>query len=115
VRAGRRGRLRGHPARSPDTEHGGFAIAARIRATPRSKTTPIVFLAAQGGGERVLDQVYALQAVDFLDRPLNPKVLLSKLSFFVELHRSKEQLRTERAFLAARARSRRGRHRGLWA
>ena len=79
----------------------GFETAARIRATPRSKSTPIIFLTAQPGDEDVLDQVYSFSAVDFLAKPLNPRVLLSKVGFFVELHRNKEELRTDRAFLAA--------------
>jgi len=79
----------------------GFETAARIRATPRSKSTPIIFMTAQSADEDVLDQVYAFSAVDFLAKPLQPRVLLSKVSFFVELYRNKEQLRTDRAFLAA--------------
>ena len=79
----------------------GFETAARIRATPRSKNTPIIFLTAESADERVLEQVYSFSAVDFLGKPILPRVLLSKVGFFVELYRSKEQLRTEGAFLAA--------------
>ena len=80
----------------------GFETAARIRATPRSKATPIIFLTAQSDDTAgVVEQVYSFPAVDFLAKPLNPTVLLSKVSFFVDLYRSKEQLSTERAFLSA--------------
>ena len=87
---------------------GGFEAARLIRAKNRSKDTPIIFVTASDRGDLAIEEAYALGAVDFLTKPIIPAVLKAKVSFFIELYRSKEELRAaerravnERAFLAA--------------
>ena len=78
----------------------GFEAARRIRALPRSRLTPIIFVTADEGASDV-DAAYALGAVDVLAKPLAPAAVRGKVAFFIELYRSKEELTTERAFLSA--------------
>lgn len=86
----------------------GFETARLIRSRPRSRTTPILFITASTDSpDEYLEGAYALGAVDFLTKPLHAPVLKGKVSFFIELYRSREELReaeraavNERAFLA---------------
>ena len=85
----------------------GFEAARLIRSRPRSRTTPIIFVTADGS-ELSVEEAYAMGAVDFLTKPLMPAVIKAKVAFFIELQRGKEELRAaerrasqERAFLAA--------------
>ena len=55
-----------------------------------------------------MEEAYAIGAVDLLTKPLVPAVLKAKVAFFVELHRSQQELQAaerqavqDRAFLAA--------------
>jgi PAS domain S-box-containing protein len=85
----------------------GFEAAGLIRAQKRSRATPIIFITADTSAVAI-EQAYALGAVDFLAKPLTPAVLKAKVAFFVELHRSKQELEAaerqavqDRAFLSA--------------
>ena len=85
----------------------GFETARLIRAQRRSRRTPIIFVTADASDLSV-EEAYAMGAVDFLTKPLVPAVLKAKLAFFVELHRSRQELQAaeraavqDRAFLSA--------------
>ncbi len=85
----------------------GFEAAKLIRSRPRSRSTPIIFVTADGS-ELSVEEAYAMGAVDFLTKPLMPAVIKAKVAFFIELQRGKDELRAaerrasqERAFLAA--------------
>jgi PAS domain S-box-containing protein len=92
-------------ARMPDMD--GFETARLIRAQRRSRETPIIFITADPTGLAV-SEAYAMGAVDFMAKPLKPEVLRAKVGFFVELHRSKQELKAaerravqDRVFLSA--------------
>jgi PAS domain S-box-containing protein len=80
----------------------GFETARFIRSRSRSRTTPIIFVTAFDSSDISIEEAYAIGAVDFLTKPYIPAVLKAKVSFFVEFHRSKEELRAaeRRAFEA---------------
>lgn len=85
----------------------GFETARLIRAQRRSRRTPIIFVTADASDLSV-EEAYAMGAVDFLTKPLVPSVLKAKVAFFVELHRSRQELQAaerkalqDRAFLSA--------------
>jgi PAS domain S-box-containing protein len=85
----------------------GFETARLIRAQRRSRRTPIIFVTADASDLSV-EEAYAMGAVDFLTKPIVPAVLKAKLAFFVELHRSRQELQAaerkavqDRAFLSA--------------
>ncbi|NML48150.1 response regulator [Ramlibacter sp. G-1-2-2] len=71
----------------------GFEVARQIRARPRSRFTPILFVTAGDDPDDAMLSAYALGAVDFLAKPLRTEVLKAKVGVFVELYRSKEELR----------------------
>ncbi|HLJ51370.1 MAG TPA: ATP-binding protein [Bryobacteraceae bacterium] len=73
----------------PDMD--GFETAALIRARERSRHTPIVFVTAYHDDDHAFGG-YNAGAVDFLYKPINPEVLRSKVSVFVELRRKNEEL-----------------------
>ncbi len=86
----------------------GFETARLIRAQRRSRETPIIFVTADPSAADSAEEAYALGAVDFLAKPLRPAVLKAKVGFFVELHRSKQELEAaerqavqDRVFLSA--------------
>jgi PAS domain S-box-containing protein len=85
----------------------GFETARLIRMQRRSRATPIIFITADTTDLSV-EEAYAIGAVDLLAKPLVPAVLKAKVAFFVELHRSRQELQAaerraveDRAFLAA--------------
>jgi PAS domain S-box-containing protein len=81
----------------------GFETARLIRSQRRSRATPIIFITADATDLSV-EQAYAIGAVDLLAKPLAPAVLAAKVAFFVELHRSRQELQaTERRAVADRA------------
>ncbi len=83
----------------PDMD--GFETAALIRERERSRHTPILFVTAHKDDEHLFRGYYA-GAVDFLYKPINPEVLRSKVSVFVELSRKNEQLRHHTLMLEQR-------------
>jgi len=82
-------------------EMDGFETAALIRERERSRHTPILFLTAHRDEEHVFRGYYA-GAVDFLYKPINPEVLRSKVSVFVELSLKTELLRRQTETLQSR-------------
>jgi two-component system, sensor histidine kinase and response regulator len=83
----------------PDMD--GFETATLIRERERSRHTPILFLTAHKEEEHLFRGYYA-GAVDFLYKPINPDVLRSKVSVFVDLSLKSELLRRQAEVLKAR-------------
>ncbi|MGE4371957.1 MAG: diguanylate cyclase [Xanthobacter sp.] len=75
----------------PDMD--GFEVASLLNNEPHTCDIPIVFVTAA-----YLDDVsrlkgYTFGAVDYIAKPINDAVLLSKVTVFLELHISKMRLR----------------------
>jgi signal transduction histidine kinase len=79
----------------------GFETATLIRERERSRHTPILFITAHKDDERQFRGYYA-GAVDFLYKPINPEVLRSKVSVFVDLCRKSALLKEHAAMLETR-------------
>lgn len=84
----------------------GFEAARQIRQLPRARATPILFVTATLATDAVVKEAYALGAVDFLTKPLSAPALIGKVAFFVELFRSKDELRLADAAREAAERDR---------
>ncbi len=69
----------------------GFELAEYMRSTERTRSIPIVFLTAGRDPARVFEG-YEAGAVDFLQKPLDGTVLVSKVKVFVELFEQRKQL-----------------------
>ncbi len=74
----------------PDMD--GFETADLIKANPRLKDVPIVFLTALNHDARYATRGYAIGAVDYISKPIEPDMLRAKVSVFAQLHRSKQKL-----------------------
>jgi diguanylate cyclase (GGDEF)-like protein len=77
----------------------GFETASLIRRHPRLRGVPILFVTAHGRFQRVVVQGYEAGAVDFLFKPVDPKVLRAKTSVFAALFRTQRALRRANAQL----------------
>ena len=79
----------------------GLETAHLIKARPRSRHIPIIFLTAISKEEDYVFQGYSAGAVDYMFKPLNPDILRSKVAVFVDLHEKTEQLREQSERLRA--------------
>ncbi len=70
----------------------GLETAELLRSHPRSRTVPIIFLTADHGDDFQVEQAYALGAVDYLTKPINPVILRSKVAVFIDLHRKTAEI-----------------------
>jgi PAS domain S-box-containing protein len=70
----------------------GFETARLIREHPRTRLVPIIFMTADDPSDFPIEKAYALGAVDYLAKPVNPLVLRAKVSVFVELYRKNAEL-----------------------
>jgi two-component system, sensor histidine kinase and response regulator len=67
----------------------GFELAELMRGAERTKHVPIIFLTAGAPDRGRLFQGYDAGAVDFLFKPIDPRLLSAKVDVFVELHRQR--------------------------
>ncbi len=74
-------------------EMDGFELAELMRGSERTRHVPIIFLTAGGREPTRLFQGYDSGAVDFLFKPIDPKILQHKARVFLELHRQRLILR----------------------
>ncbi len=72
-------------------EMDGFQLAELMRGAQRTRDVPIIFVTAAYEPQRVF-RGYDVGAVDFLIKPVDPRILKSKVSTLLELYRSKRQL-----------------------
>lgn len=87
----------------------GYETAQIIRSRDQTKGIPIVFLSAVNKEAEHLLRGYSMGAVDYVFKPVDPVILRSKVSVFVELYeKSKEverKARHEQALLDANLRA----------
>jgi PAS domain S-box-containing protein len=79
----------------------GFDLAQMVREREETASVPIIFLTAHYKDQEHVIKGYDLGAVDYLENPINPVVLRSKVAVFSELY--KKQLDVELANQALRA------------
>jgi PAS domain S-box-containing protein len=74
----------------PDID--GFELAELIKQRERSAHIPIVFVTALSKDARQVFRGYSAGAVDYIFKPVDPDILRSKVSVFVELWEKNRQL-----------------------
>ena len=79
----------------------GFELAEMMRGTERTRHIPIIFVSAAGSELNYAFKGYESGAVDFLQKPLDGHVVISKINVFVDLHRHRKALKHEMDALAA--------------
>lgn len=67
----------------------GFELAELMRGSERTRQTPIIFLTAGAWNRERIFKGYESGAVDFMFKPIEPRILRSKVRVFVELNRQK--------------------------
>ncbi|HEX6836686.1 MAG TPA: response regulator [Polyangia bacterium] len=82
----------------------GFATASLIKARPRSRKLPIIFMTAGDVDADQMARAYVQGAVDFITQPCDPRILRSKAAVFIEWHLQSEEHKRQMA--AARRRDR---------
>jgi signal transduction histidine kinase len=75
----------------------GVETALRIRrlADGQGRTVPVIFLTATDADVSRVLNAYASGAVDFMQKPLQPEILRSKVSIFADLYRARQRLMAE--------------------
>ncbi len=81
----------------PDID--GFQLAEMMRGTERTRRIPIIFVTAGLHGPQRIFDGYEAGAVDFLTKPIDPRILRHKVDTFIELFRQRQQLATQLAVL----------------
>ena len=71
----------------------GFETARMIRQHPRYESTPIVFVTAIHDSEIDRRRGYELGAVDYINIPIVPEILRSKVAVLVELYQKRRDLK----------------------
>lgn len=75
----------------------GFETVSLIRQRERSRHTPIIFLTAFSTSDNMVFKGYSLGAVDYLFKPIEPKILTSKVAVFVDLFKKTEEVQLQAA------------------
>jgi PAS domain S-box-containing protein len=87
----------------PDMD--GYQTAELIRKREQTKAIPIIFLSAVNKEAEHLRRGYAMGAVDYVFKPVDPMILRSKVAVFVDLFEKSKELERkawhERALLDA--------------
>src|SRR3954469_13688199 len=76
----------------------GFETASLIRQRKSTEDIPIIFVTAFDA-ENHSSRGYQLGAVDYIQTPVVPEVLKTKVSVFVDLYRKTEQVRRQAHWL----------------
>jgi PAS domain S-box-containing protein len=76
--------------RMPDVT--GFELAQMIKARKKYANVPIIFLTAYYNEDQHILEGYTTGAVDYLNKPINPAILRSKVAIFADLHRNRRNL-----------------------
>jgi PAS domain S-box-containing protein len=79
--------------RMPDLD--GYDVAELIRARPRCRYVPIIFITAFGRDDQHVFRGYSAGAVDYVFKPVDPLILKSKVSVFVDLFRKSEEIKRQ--------------------
>ena len=82
-------------------EMDGFEVAELMRNSQRTQHVPIIFVTAISKEDRFVQKGYKAGAVDYLFKPIDPLILQSKVTFFLQLAEQKKRL--EEKLKAARA------------
>jgi CheY-like chemotaxis protein len=73
----------------------GFETAEAIRNKEATKSVPIIFVTAHGSTQAQLAKAYALGASDFIEKPIDPEELRSKVRVLTDLARAVHDVRRE--------------------
>lgn len=70
----------------------GFELATKINEDKSIKNIPIVFITASYSSKEIITEGFRCGAVDFIFKPFDIQLLISKINMFLELFAYQEQL-----------------------
>ena len=73
-------------------EMDGYELAGLMRCDPKTAHLPIIFMTGGCGDEEQIFKGYESGAVDYILKPYNHAVLLSKVRVFLDLYRAQSEL-----------------------
>jgi PAS domain S-box-containing protein len=73
----------------------GYATAELIRRRERSRHIPIIFVSAIDKDDEHIARAYAMGAVDYVFKPVDPVILRSKITVLVDLYLKNEEVRRQ--------------------
>lgn len=79
----------------PDMD--GFEVAELMRSNPRTESIPIIFVTAISKEQKYVFKGYKSGAVDYLFKPINPDILISKANVFCNLYRQRLLIQQQKA------------------
>jgi diguanylate cyclase (GGDEF)-like protein len=74
----------------PDMD--GFEVCEQLRANPQTSEIPIIFLTAAFRADEDKIHGYLSGATDYLSKPINDRILRSKVEVFIKLYRQQQAL-----------------------
>ncbi len=80
-------------------EMDGYELALLIRSREQTKHLPIIFLSAVYSDDFHIFKGYDSGAVDFIIKPFEPKILVNKVSVFLELYHQRKELQDANTFI----------------
>ena len=73
----------------------GYEVAELIRSREKSRAVPIIFLTAIHRDQRLVARAYTVGAVDYILKPIEPEILRSKVSVFIELYQKSQIIKRQ--------------------
>ncbi|WP_141735092.1 response regulator [Oligoflexus tunisiensis] len=80
-------------------EMDGYEFASQVKQIVSLRDIPIIFMTAMAGDVVDIFRGYAIGAVDYLQKPLEPEVVKAKVTVFVQLVRQKRLIERQAAQL----------------
>lgn len=73
-------------------EMSGIELASQILRDKSRSLVPIIFITAYPCNDNELELVYETGVIDYIFKPVNPKLLISKVKILLELNRQKHRI-----------------------
>ncbi len=80
-------------------EMDGYELAELLRSEKKSSATPIIFVSAVYSSDYHVFKGYEAGAVDFLIKPFEAKILLSKVAVFLDMDRQQKALAASKEYI----------------
>jgi len=81
----------------------GYEIVELLQGDPRTRTIPVIFLTAAYADEAHRLRGYQAGAVDYIEKPVEPLILHTKVRIFLDIYRHRRELQRATAALADQA------------
>jgi two-component system, sensor histidine kinase and response regulator len=75
-------------------EMDGYELVELMRGNERASSLPVIFVSAIYSDEYHHRKGYSAGAVDFMSKPFNPDILLSKVKVFIDLYKQRQNLQS---------------------